>query len=570
MDHSRPRPTLPGSTPAPAPSGKTSVYQTTAAPHFDARPFVPPTTGEVYGAETGSFGGGDTGGGSTFAATQYRRSQERAITKMVNKLPVQIRESVQSIVSMTLSASEIAQKNLEMSHHEVIDLRNELSRKHIELETAQKTVTIYREKLRGMSEGMVTLKDDLDHKGRHNLRNQKYLARLSSTNKMLIGSLHALDVTPPSPVTRSADRKHRSIMLKPMSINDAGLGDGPGADGAGQLISRPTSPTTPGGGLPQQNDNTATTNAPLLSGGGGGKALPKESNAVYANEKLRASLLRVAREHYLSQKMSEGLERKVDVLKQNLRNAESKNKQLINELNEMRSVHSEESAPHKTVPGASSTSAAAASATASAAAPVVGGASQPSAARIRFFGKIDDRFKACLKRESISAEVGLMTTRRILEFMSHAPASMGLAEAAAFLVSREACKIFDVEFIGLFRKRAVLPGPGGRVSQEFEVERWNMRADKPETFALGPRAKGAARCLAYDTIMQGHPLRNNNPRVGSYDPDVDAGPGVGAFILFSFFHPRPFFHFFLCTLLTLPCSPSPPPRPCLTQWYRGS
>jgi hypothetical protein len=463
---------------------------------------------------------------------------------------------------MTLSASEIAQKNLEMSHHEVIDLRNELSRKHIELETAQKTVTIYREKLRGMTEGMVTLKDDLDHKGRHNLRNQKYLARLSSTNKMLIGSLHALDVTPPSPVTRSADRKHRSIMLKPMSINDAGLGDGPGADGAGQLISRPTSPTTPGGGLPPQNDTTATTNAPLLSGGGGGKALPKESNAVYANEKLRASLLRVAREHYLSQKMSEGLERKIDVLKQNLRNVESKNKQLINELNEMRSVHSEESAPHKTVPGVSSAAAAAAAAASSpAAAPVVGGASQPSAARIRFFGKIDDRFKACLKRESISAEVGLMTTRRILEFMSHAPASMGLAEAAAFLVSREACKIFDVEFIGLFRKRAVLPGPGGRVSQEFEVERWNMRADKPETFALGPRAKGAARCLAYDTITQGHPLRNNNPRVGSYDPDVDAGPGVGAFILFSFFHPRPFFHYFLCTLLTLPCSPSPPPCP---------
>lgn len=451
---------------------------------------------------------------------------------MVNKLPVQIRESVQSIVSMTLSASEIAQKNLEMSHHEVIDLKNELSRKNIELETAQKTVTIYREKLRGMSEGMVTLKDDLDHKGRHNLRNQKYLARLSSTNKMLIGSLNALDVNPPSPVTRSADRKHRSIMLKPMSLNDAGLGDGAGADGGGQLISRPTSPATPGG-LQQQHDPTTATNAPLLTGGGGGKALPKESNAVYANEKLRASLLRVAREHYLSQKLSEGLERKIDVLKQNLRNAESKNKQLLNELNEMRSVHSEESAPHKTVPSSSSSAAA------------VGGASQPSATKVRFFGKTDDRFKACLKRESISAEVGLMTTRRILEFMSHAPASMGLSEIAAFLVSREACKIFDVELIGLFRKRAILPGPSGRVPQEFEVERYNMRTDKPDAFTLGPRAKGAARCLVYDSIMQGHPLRNNNPRVGSYDPDVDAGPGVGTSALFFYCPLHPFaFSFF--------------------------
>ena len=178
MDHTRPRPVLPGSTPAPAPSGKTSVYQGTLSPHFDPAATRPPSHEEVYGEAS-------LVSGSTLAATQYRKSQERAINKIVQKLPYQLRDSVTAIMNMTLSASEIAQKNLEISHHELIDMRNELHKKSIELETAQKTLHIYREKLKGQNESLGMLRDDLNNKAVHALRNPKYISRLSSTNKML-------------------------------------------------------------------------------------------------------------------------------------------------------------------------------------------------------------------------------------------------------------------------------------------------------------------------------------------------------------------------------------------------
>lgn len=499
MDHSRPRPLLPGSTPAPPPSGKASVYQTTAVPHFDPKPFIPQ---DAYATDVhGSIS-------STMAATQYRKSQERAISKIVNKLPYQLRESVSSIVNMTLSASEIAQKNLEISHHELIDLRNELNRKNIELETAQKTCGIYREKLRGQHESMDTLKDDLDTKAKHALRNQKYLARLSSTNKMLIGSLNALNVEPPSPAMKAADKRSRPIMLRPMSYNDQPeSGNEAVAAQAGELgashpnllqvISKPSSPADSN----QYPQAATTVGAPN----------------TFANEKLRASLLRVAREHYLSQKLSQSLERKIDELRHTLREAEAKNRLLVNELSELRSVHSDETGA---LGGAGSSTNA------------VRELGAGSIVKVRSYGKIDDRFKACIKRDTLSPESGLLATRRILEFMSYAPITMDMSEIAQFIVNKDANKIFGTEIMCLTLKNksndsSKLPQFG--VPLSIPVSRHSSREDRPDSLVIVQKAKGQGKCLVFDCMTLGHPTRSNNlNRVGAFDPAVDVCSGVVA------------------------------------------
>lgn len=499
MDHSRPRPVLPGSTPAPAPAGKTSVYMGTLAPHFD-----PSVTGgrfvDAYGDETMMLSG------STVAATQYRKSQERAISKIVNKLPFDLRDSVTSIVNMTLSASEIAQKNLEISNHELIDMRNELSKKCVELETTQKTLQIYREKLRGQHEALGTLRDDLNVKAVQSLRNQKYLARLSSTNKMLIGSLNALDVVPPSPEMRSADKKTRAMTLKPMSFNDQQPESSSSSSSTALAVAAPTTEPSSRAITPAITGKISgvvqnvTLNQPSPA--------PHNKDAALANERLRASLLRVAREHYISQKLAEGLERKIDELRHTLRDADQRNRVLANELNELRSQHSDESTGQ--AGAAVSTRAGAAM-------------DRESAVKVRAFGKIDDRFKSCMKREVLNAEQALLTTRRILEFMSHAPTGASLDDAALFLSSKEASQLFGAEMVAVIIKAhsGKLDGSG------FDAVRYTMRSAKPEHLVIRSRKRGEGRCVAYDTMSMGHPSRMNNlSRVGSFDPDVDVCAGV--------------------------------------------
>ena len=500
MDHSKPRPGLPGSTPAAVPtSGKSNVYQTTSPAHFTEPGYGRDSQQQQQQNGDGTDFDNNLAQGSltsSLQATQYRKSQERAINMIVKKLPYQLASSVSSLMNMTLSASETAQRNYEITHHELIDLRNELNRKNLELEIAQKTVGIYRSKLKGINESMDTLKDDLDIKQKHALRSQKYLSRLSSTNKMLIGSLNALDVVPPSPETRSAEKKNRPIMLRPMSYGDGPVGDTGGVTMLPQIMDASSKPSSP---------HAAPVNV-----------MQKEANSNLANEKLRASLLRVAREHYLSQKLAEGLERKVDQQRHTLREAETKARQLQNELNELKSVHSEES----TGPSKSSSE--------------MVTQRVESAVKVRSYGKIDDRFKSCIKREALKPEAALMTVRRIMEFMSHAPLALTLSQVAPFLASKEANRIFDTEIICLYIKQqsSMRVDVDLRVplnARPIDAHRYSVRTEKPEELTITPRARGEGRCLVHECFLTGHPARSNNlHRVGSCDPDIDACAGVVA------------------------------------------
>eukprot|EP01033_Poteriospumella_lacustris_P016870 gene16870-12075_t len=253
MDHrGLQRPSLPGSTPAPGPKGLKNVYSSRIPPHLEPappqqpqpqpqsqhqqqmqpagdqspapspqyvqtnRPFssepAPPRPGTGQSALTDAdrinvlhdLDAQSQGVAASLTSSQARKvqvtsdrlnqrlMQQKVMTKIVAKLPFQLRESVSAVLTMAFSASENIQKDLDVSHQEVMALRAELFRRSAEVSTLRKTCAIYQEQLRGLRENVESLKDNVEARQKFTIKNRSAMTRLAATNRMLIDALDAL------------------------------------------------------------------------------------------------------------------------------------------------------------------------------------------------------------------------------------------------------------------------------------------------------------------------------------------------------------------------------------------
>jgi hypothetical protein len=239
------------------------------------------------------------------APSVQRILQERGLAKIVDKLPYELRESVTSVLNLAFSSSEHIQKDLEFCHHEIAVLRSDLSKKTHEMQTLQKTCEIYKSQLHGLEENIDSLKDNIDSRKRFTTRNRSAMSRLATTNRMLIDALDALQ--------------------NPIAVNiGKALPNNPSATGldvprTGQL-SPLSLPRTPKGINHKEYEEKV------------------QRLTMSQNDKLRESLLKIAREHYKSLKNAEHLETKVTELKAALKAQENLNRNLKSELDEIKAI----------------------------------------------------------------------------------------------------------------------------------------------------------------------------------------------------------------------------------------
>lgn len=146
------RPPLPGSTPTPGLSfNKTThnVYASTSSLHLTNTAInLNQTTDTVLKDNNFMDEGEETLQNNKKISTNdpislSRSAQEKVISRMIRKLPYEVRESITSMINMTLNSSETFQRELENSNKELYLLRNELIKKVSENNNLYKTCNNY-------------------------------------------------------------------------------------------------------------------------------------------------------------------------------------------------------------------------------------------------------------------------------------------------------------------------------------------------------------------------------------------------------------------------------------------
>ena len=227
---------------------------------------------------------------------------EKTVTKIVSKLPFQLRESVTAVITMAMTSAENVQKDLDICYHEIAALRNELAKKSNEVKILKKNCTLSEEKLRNLEENVEVLKDNIDSRQKYSIKNKSAMTRLSSTNRMLIDALDALQ------------GNTNPILTSKSTNNLLGTED---RDRPGLLVP-----------ISKNKLNKDTQHLEYEE--------TEKKFSMFQNDKLRESLLRVSREHYRSMKNSELLDAKVVELRASLRAQEQANRKLKSELDEVR------------------------------------------------------------------------------------------------------------------------------------------------------------------------------------------------------------------------------------------
>jgi hypothetical protein len=205
---------------------------------------------------------------------------------------------------MAMTSAENVQKDLDICYHEIAALRNDLAKKSNEAKILKKNCGLYEERVRNLEENVEVLKDNIDSRQKYSIKNKSAMTRLSSTNRMLIDALDALQAST-NPAAILTSKSHNNLL-------DVEERDRPGL-------------------LVPISKNKATKNMQHLE-----YEETEKKVSMFQNDKLRESLLRVAREHYRSMKNSELLDAKVVELRASLRAQEQQNRKLKSELDEVR------------------------------------------------------------------------------------------------------------------------------------------------------------------------------------------------------------------------------------------
>lgn len=428
--------------------------------------------------------------------------EQAYVQKMVLKLPPSIRESVMSIVNVSMNNNANSKAIIDSIRKDLKQLRDDLKKKTDEADGSAKTCSIYRERVKTLDNTVNSLKDSISQKDSVALRTRGVVGRLSATNRMLIDTIDALDKSvlkedKSKPMDMPANR---SNLLLPISSN---------------VKPDPPSPKTQLHKNLQNLQMLQNSNITKQDGNKFGSMVfgavgsvnygSQEEEEVIENrdhagtavvtvggtDKLRESLLRLAREHLKSLKASEVMEKEISDLRDNMKSIERNNKQLKVEIEDLkleRGIDPEAGDGDKTSDNSYIVN------------------------TTRFYGKVDERFKVLMARHSIDSTDALIKFRRIVSFMVNAPTNMQFNDVVQYFTSRDAHKLLEVELIAVFIKQ----------SKSDIMHKYTSRSILPETIDLL-----TTKSIAGDVIKHCKVGRFNSlQRVMHFRPEIDGCSGV--------------------------------------------
>jgi hypothetical protein len=425
--------------------------------------------------------------------------EQAYIQKMVVKLPPNLRESVMSIVNVSMNNNANSKAIIDSIRKDLKQLRDDLKKKTDEADGSAKTCSVYRERVKTLENTVNSLKDTISQRDSVAVRTRGVVSRLSATNRMLIDTIDALDKSvlkedKSKPMDMPAGR---SNLLLPISSN---------------VKPDPPSPKTQLHKSLQMLQNSNQTKAEgnkfgsMFYGATAGSVNygTHEEEEVVDNkdhpgiavvtvggtDKLRESLLRLAREHLKSLKASEVMEKEISDLRDNIKTIERNNKQLKVEIEDLKLERGID--------------------------PVGEGDKSSDNSYIvnttRFYGKVDERFKVLMNRHSIDSTDALIKFRRIVSFMVNAPSSMQFNDVIEYFTSREAHKLFEVELICVFIKQ----------KKSDIMNKYTSRSSLPQAIDVAQ-----TKSIAGDVIKHCKVGRFNSlQRVMHFRPEIDGCSGV--------------------------------------------
>lgn len=463
----------------------------------------------------------------------------RVINKLVAKLPDgQLRESVMSIVNISVNYASSCQSSIDALKQDVHKLKAEIKKKVNEADSYSKLCSIYKDRLRVMEDNSEILKDSIQDKDNIAVKHKNGIARLARTNRMLIDILHALQVDTTSINCKAQgltteDIQDRSILLRPMStngnandsnvaaINGTFSGDGQAAalpvetpeDKRKKLLQRidPRLLSNQLDGskdniIPQRSNSITSKFGSLLfsdrqmqlAGPGGdeaastaGKYTGNDVNGTAQSDNLRESLLRVAREHLKQLKGSEMLEEELLDLRDKLKGKEKEVKLLKIEIDDLKIKKGVDSNDNSTEPEENVS--------------IVN--------KLRYYNKIDDRFKLLIDRHTIDTSDALIRLRRIVGYLVEAPPTLNFTDLISYVTCKNALNVFEVEGVCIFLKHETKHG-------SF-MHKYTARSSEPEIFSMESKSL-AADILTYSRIAR----LNSLARVNHYRQDIDGFSGL--------------------------------------------
>jgi hypothetical protein len=500
------RPMMPGSTPAPGLGGMPNPYATSpekkspkkseSGPSSQLPPALPPASGS-----------GD-------ASLEWSKA---VLERQCRALPYDVRQSVLSILGSCYATSAAALKEQEAAQRELHHLRKNHKTQALEIALLYKRCDKFHEADRAKSERIDQLVDEEVHNREHQNKAARSIERLAKTNRVLIAAFEALgkpDITsrPKSTASEMVPSRNSHRRRGSMGGNGSGNGALPNLGDGSSSPSSPSLASTPSQARPAQfsRQGSGTVHASSLGeeegddffeGSGDGT---KETDASQ-NGKIRASLLRMARDYYKMVKNIDLLNTEVEVLGSNLKYSEKRNRQLQLELDEMR----------ETVSLSSQDS-------------VVGGGGdihiRPETPEGDAKGKakrppskaledVDRRLADLIAQRALDPVDGIKQMRLMLQHLAAAPSSLSQTDVATHLTCRHVCKLFEVDAIVVY----VLQ-PGGEMLRKY--------SSRTTGYVVVPVGQGRAS-VAETVIQHGRQTKINSHKSRSkLEPSVDGCEGV--------------------------------------------
>ena len=133
------------------------------------------------------------------------------LSRMISKQPYELRESINGIVDLVLRKSEETQTKYDCSQSDCLKLRAENKALAARLHASEKADSVNKEKICRLEERVTGMKDDLDYRQKYSVKNSRYIATLSSSNRLMIDSLNAIkdeDMRASGTITTAISKGH--------------------------------------------------------------------------------------------------------------------------------------------------------------------------------------------------------------------------------------------------------------------------------------------------------------------------------------------------------------------------
>lgn len=468
------RPGLPASTPAPGLSGRQNPYSSGHEQKLKKSESVPNLVGKE----------------ANLSAARL------TLERQCLKLPYDVRETVTSIISACFSSAGAAAKELEAVQGELFALRKDVKAKSIEIDILQKRCEKYKDRIAMNSEVIEQMVDEEKHNKEHQNKSVRSITRLAKTNRVLIGAFEALGrpEAPARPKSTASDGGYRRqrTTLDGKRLTGPMLPSLAQSESGNLVLSSPNTPIT--------RQNSGNPNGDDFGDDDQYDTAVERKEDTSQNGKIRASLLRMARDYYKMVKNIDLLNTEVELLSNNLRYSEKRNRQMQLELEELKE-----------------------SASISSTGSLAGGQiatrpESPDGEKVKSkhgLGKtlenVDKRLADLVAKRAFDPLDGIKQMRLILMHMASAPSTLQQADVANHLVSRDVCKLFEVDAISCF----VLQ-PGGEI-----MRRYTSRDVECTNIPLGGKS------VAETVLRNGREVKVNSHKSRSkLDSVADGCPGV--------------------------------------------